>query len=365
VERVKKQSFDLVIVGGGIIGAMSAWRALRRQPSWRVLWVDRSLFGLGSSAHSAGLVTPYGRTPQHRALVSLSEGLVDEFRTDAVNCSTRELIGWYIASEHALGTVLGSFVCRPPDVASAQQVDQVCQSVPSLRLAKDEVMLGPVSLTQGVAIEMIRSIVRLCRETDGFSIWEGTELTNWSSSCGAVEMSFSPKEHIESDLLLLALGPWLGHTGLPADMASVKVKKVAACHIELRPAMEAPAVLFPERDAFLLPIPQERRWLFSFCSEQWGIEPSTFPLTISRDDDQIVESIIGQYIPDLNRFRHGGRIHCDGYGEDRIPVVRHVDAHRRVVFAGACAGSGYRLAPGIAETALNLLLEAPPSSGPN
>ncbi|TXS34892.1 FAD-dependent oxidoreductase, partial [Streptomyces sp. t39] len=60
---------DLLIVGGGVIGATAAWAAARRAPGTRIVLADRGRPGGGASAHSAALVVPYAPDATHRALM--------------------------------------------------------------------------------------------------------------------------------------------------------------------------------------------------------------------------------------------------------------------------------------------------------
>ena len=47
---------------------------------------------------------------------------------------------------------------------------------------------------------------------------------------------------------------------------------------------------------------------------------------------------------------------CDAYSPEREPQVRALDDARRLIFAGAAGGPGYRLAPAMASEAADLLL---------
>ncbi|MCK1787341.1 FAD-dependent oxidoreductase, partial [Pseudomonas sp. TNT11] len=54
------QHFDLVIVGGGIIGAWALHHATQRYPHWQILLIDRYRIGDGATAHSAGVLLATG-----------------------------------------------------------------------------------------------------------------------------------------------------------------------------------------------------------------------------------------------------------------------------------------------------------------
>src|SRR4051794_9871724 len=50
---------DVVIVGGGFLGMWTAWHVLEREPSARVVLLERDRCGFGPSGRNGGFVTPY------------------------------------------------------------------------------------------------------------------------------------------------------------------------------------------------------------------------------------------------------------------------------------------------------------------
>ena len=53
--------FDLVVVGAGILGLATAWRA--RQRGWKVAVLERHARCIGASVRNFGFVTINGRGP--------------------------------------------------------------------------------------------------------------------------------------------------------------------------------------------------------------------------------------------------------------------------------------------------------------
>jgi len=351
---MSSRSFDLTIVGGGIVGAMLAWLTWVRHPNWHTLWVDRSLFGHGASAYSAGLITPFGRTDSHRSLATRSSFLLKRLAEDIGPLPIRELVAWFVTETERQAEISNWFIGGPVPAATRSDLQPLHRLLPEFALPERDVILGQFQVQQGWPLELITRIVSLCRGSRRFSIWEGVELTEWRPFGNLIKLSFLIGDAVESQRLVVATGPWQvpkGHA-LPGQ---VRIKKVAAYHLELSPADSAPVILFGDHDAFLLPLPEQQRWLFSFPSPLWGVEPGSPELAIDAEDDKIAEAILGRYLPGAAVHRRGGRIFCDSYTDNRVPLVCPVGDRSNVIYAGACSGSGFRLAPGIAEQALDML----------
>jgi glycine/D-amino acid oxidase-like deaminating enzyme len=352
---VTEPDFDLAIAGGGIVGSMLAWRALHRHPQWRVLWFDQSMFGLGTSAYAGALLTPFGRTPAHRDLLAMGFNLIPDLEREAGPLPLRDLTGWYVVSPDLAEERRGWFLGDSPGLASAGHRDRLHELIPHMALG-DKAILGPFPVRQGRPSDFISLIARMCRNSPLFSIWEGVRLESWRSDARGIRLAFTEEPSVQTRRLALATGPWAGRQ-LADDgvFSGVRVKRVAACHIETAPAQEAPVLYLGDHDSFLLPMPQERRWLLGFPSEAWDVPPERFTPQMDRGDLAMAHSIAGAYGGELGEHLHGGRCFYDCYREDRMPMAARVGGDPRIVFAGACAGSGFRFSPGLAESALNLL----------
>lgn len=347
--------FDLTIVGGGIVGAMVAWRALRRRPQWRVLWLDRSIFGLGASSYAGGLLTPFGRTPTHRALLTVGFKLLQDLEQETGALPLRELAGWYVVSPHLVEERRQWFIGELPELASAAQREDLRRLIPHLAL-DDRAVVGPFRVRQGRPTDFVSRIANHCRKSSRFTIWEGVQLKMWQPESDGIRLSFDGEPDVRTRRLALATGPWASRQ-LAGDsaFAGMRVKRVAACHIELAPAADAPVLYLGDHDSFLLPMPAEGRWLFGFPSESWDAPPEEFGSGMDERDRAVADSIIGEYSGAFKDRRRGGRAFYDCYREDWTPLAARVGGDPRIVFAGACAGSGFRLSPGLAEHAFDLL----------
>ena len=66
------KTYDLVIIGAGVIGTTIAWMARGKYPDWNIALVDKSMIGQGASMYSACLDMPFGHTELRRELTRKS-----------------------------------------------------------------------------------------------------------------------------------------------------------------------------------------------------------------------------------------------------------------------------------------------------
>jgi glycine/D-amino acid oxidase-like deaminating enzyme len=158
---------------------------------------------------------------------------------------------------------------------------------------------------------------------------------------------------------LLLEGPWAA----AARDLRVRVKKIVALHLQQSPQPDDPVIFFPEVDAFLLPAPERGQWLFSYTSGVWDCDPEPRAGVVTERDRSAGLAILQDRWPSLAATCCGGRASCDGYATDWTPVIQPIDPAGRIVLAGACSGSGARLAPAIGAAAAQLVSRAGVSAG--
>ncbi len=200
-----------------------------------------------------------------------------------------------------------------------------------------------------------QAVARDLRPRVGFR--EGVRVTAVEAAAHGVSLQLGTGESLTAERVVLAPGPWIAAPAWRELLAplGLRVKKIVALHIEQRPSERDAVVVFEDEDAFLLPLVDRGHWLFSHTSHEWDVDPDTVASGLSPRDAGEALDCLRRHAPALAEHRAGGRVFCDAYSENREPVVRAVDPAGRVVFAGAACGSGYRLAPAIAQEAADLL----------
>lgn len=336
----------ITIIGAGVMGVLIATRLAAERPGTAVTLIDRGLVGLGTSAWSAGVSFPVGRTARVRAMAAESlafyralaerdpEAPIDEVRALAVCAEPRatELHGIYAG---------GGAIGRCPDRLRTARDALVAWSVPDCHVAD----------VAGLVACLIR------RLRGRVEIVEGVAVTSLSAGPAGVSIMLATGECIDADSAVLAPGPWSNAPAwreLTAPL-EIRVKKVVAFHLDAPVGPDDEAILFPDEDAFLAPTPRRGHWLYSYTCPEWdfdvdGISPGLSPANLAEG-----RALLAGYLPDTASRLRGGRVFCDAYGPAREPIVARLDLAGTLIFAGAANGSGYRLAPAIAREAVELL----------
>lgn len=349
------RTFDLIVVGAGIVGTSAAYLARRERPDWSVLLLDRSFVGDGSTRYSLGLDIPYGHSAGQKRLSLLSARLFRELREAVPGLPFRDLPLYGVASAARAEAVMGGFT-QEVHRADEREERALRRAYPDLRLSESEVLLAGGESVYTSPRAVASGLVDWCVGSGMVECWEGVEVREVRPLDGGFTLAAADGRSVRARRVLVATGPWMlrGPGGDFAGGAGVRIKKTAALRISLRPGPDDPVLFFFDEDAFLLPVPEAGEWLFSFTSQEWDVAPEISQLKISSADRESALSILRRRCPSLAAHCHSGRVFCDAYSTDRLPIVRQVPGLPDYVVAGACSGAGYRLAPGIALEALRL-----------
>lgn len=344
--------FDLAVVGAGMVGAAAAVLARLHAPDPRILVLEQARAGSGASLYSAGLDVPWARDAARRRLMEESGALWPRLRR-AGGVSIRRLSCFAVEPKGEAQAALDG-LCHAARPATPAQRAALAAAVPQLALGPGRQVLSVAGARQGMPGTVASRLAAAAVDAPGSVLWEGTRVDAVRPGEEGYDLSLADGRRVRARRVLVATGPWLGGPAAGAARAAgVRVKKVAALHLDHAPPPDAPAVLFNAHDAFLLPLPERRQWLFSFTSREWDCEPDPGRLHIGAADRALALEVLARVAPGLVDRAGGGRVFCDAYAPDRLPVV--AECAPGLVVAGACAGSGFRLAPAIAAGALRRL----------
>jgi glycine/D-amino acid oxidase-like deaminating enzyme len=351
---VQEERIDLAIIGAGILGASAAYLVNRLKPEWRIVLIDRSLAGQGATQHSVGLCLPYGHTELNQRLAVFSSVLFEQIRLEIPDLPLYSIPIYTINRRENAARLISCFTDKSCRIGDRADEAVLRRSYPDLVLSKDEVVLAGCDASYGFPQSITSLMISRLKQNETFSCWEGTEIKDVVPQGKGFSLLAADGRQFDTDRVLSATGPWLLHGPGKETVrnAAVRIKKVAALHVEKRPPADAPVLYFFDHDAFLLPVRQQQRWLYSFRSNEWDCAPEISRLGISAGDRILALGILQKYCPSLVQHCNGGRVFCDAYGVDRRPLFSRACGLKNWVLAGAGAGSGFRLAPGIAREAL-------------
>ncbi|QNP65944.1 NAD(P)/FAD-dependent oxidoreductase [Streptomyces genisteinicus] len=360
---------DLLIVGGGIIGATAAWAAARHAPGSRVVLADRGEPGGGASALSAALIVPYAPDDEHRALMTeavrlLATGPLADFQ--------RTVPMAFVVPGDSAPTVSGHFLGGPLPVAGEDRLAGLAAAYPGLSPLPGETVLdagdrctvldvpGWITAVTGGALPGVpapevltgTTVTRLVRDGDG-----------WAAATAEGPV-------LRARRVLLATGPWAAPGTVtapgahPAPPHTTGAKLVAALHLapgSVPDGPGVPGVVFLEDDLFVLP---GRTPLVSFAARGRLPHGSTPAAGLPAGERAEGVRALARRLPALAGQVTGGRCFPDAYTPGRLPRVGRTDGAPGLAWITGGSGSGVRFAPALAARALRALaLPVPPARG--
>ncbi|WP_288585081.1 FAD-dependent oxidoreductase [uncultured Methylobacterium sp.] len=341
---IDRNRVDLAIVGGGILGHVTALRAAEQVPDARIVLIERDLPASGASARSAGLHFPLGYRERVRAASSASQ----RYYEDLVRA-------WPEVPIVPLGLRVHCDPVREPWLTSL--------FAPEARLARLENAPG-IWTAQGAHRADVPALVRWLRRhlAGRVRFLDGVRVERVAGAGEGVAIVMADGARLDAAGAVLAPGPWAldGPFRSLTEGTGLRIKRVAAFHVEAPVDAASGSIdLFMGDDAFLMPRADGLGYLFSFTRTKWDVDPDAAARGLDAGDRAEAEAVLARTAPHLAGRLGGGQVFCDAYGPAREPIVIRADTGDRIVFAGAANGSGYRLAPAMADEALRLLSFAP------
>ncbi|TDD34951.1 FAD-binding oxidoreductase [Actinomadura sp. KC06] len=340
---------DVVVIGAGITGCLTAREILERDPAARVVVVDRAEIAGGASRFSAGLHFPRGAAPETREMAAYSQSFYAKLKAADPGLPVHPLRMTVVAPAEAEAHLRETYLpeAELSRTAKPDRTATAAVHVPSSHLAWTGTgcqYADVPALTRRLALALRPRVV----------FREGVGAESVDPGPDAVEVALTTGERLAARRVVVAVGPWLPGSPWNAGLGA-RVKKVVALHVELPPGPGDPAIVFEQEDAFLLPLAHRGHWLFSYTCTDWDVLPDELGRGLTAGELRPGRELLAAYAPEMAAHCASGRVFCDAYSPDRTPLVRPLAGDHRVVVAGAANGSGYRLAPAIAVKTADLL----------
>jgi glycine oxidase len=217
-------NYDVIIAGGGVIGASIAWRLARNQV--RVLLLDAAAkIGSEASSAAAGMLTPGGEFDQPSPMLDFAIGSLaqyDDF-VDAIQADSGLPIGF-----RRTGAVQIALNEAELESLSRRAAFQRTAGIPSAVLTPDELRalvpmvradaIGAVHYTAEAIIDprSLMTALRAACVARGVSIEEHSPAAAIAARATGVSVSVASKT-VCAPFAVLAAGPWSGDIAVSID----------------------------------------------------------------------------------------------------------------------------------------------------
>ena len=355
-EHLTDQEFDLAVIGGGMIGMCTAWYAAQQFPQWRIAVFEQNEVGSGASHYSVSLDMPYGHTALRHQLATRSGELYRALR-NTLPLPIKDLSFYGIVDSNSADDVVANFTGGSSCVSS-NRTAAVADKYAGLIIPNGKVLV--TGIASYATENKIAKILAGNFSDHHHLVFEHTAVQAVESRNRQYGLVTKTGKQFSAKRVVQATGPWLDRIYKNGNQPSqvVRVKKVVAFHLWKQPEPDDPLFYFFDDDAFLLPKYEAGYWLFSFKCDHWDVLPDISKLHIDKADETKARYILKKYYPLLESLCTNGRVFCDAYTENSDPFIEPLCREANYIFAGACSGSGYRLAPAIAEQVIQHFIES-------
>jgi glycine oxidase len=215
--------FDVIIAGGGVIGASIAWRLARNQV--RVLLLDAAKIGSEASSAAAGMLAPGGEFDQPSPLLDFAIGSLaqyDEF-VDAIHTDSGLPIDF-----RRTGAVQIALNAAELESLTRRAASQRVAGIPSTVLTADELnvlvpmvctdAIGAVHYTNEAIVDSagLMTALRAACLARGVSIEEDSPVASIAARATGVSVSVAGKT-VCAPFAVVASGAWSGGVDVTID----------------------------------------------------------------------------------------------------------------------------------------------------
>lgn len=360
----KTYDYDVVIVGAGIIGSLTAYYLQEYHPVARILLIDKSMISTGATHYSLGAVYPFASNSEKRLLTQESAALWPELQK-FIPYPEQKRPFYAVMKKKELEWIEASFIdfqhfLKQEEIQSLKEklpwLEPVSSNTSSSNAHDELIWLLGGEASQHHPESITISLCRFLRTHQNIHVVEGVKIVDFTLENEEVSVTTSTQQKIRARQLCFAAGPWLpALLGKDQNNVNIRTKKIVSVHLESTPNSSDPMIYLLDEEAFLIPNLKDKRWELSFKSKEFDVSPDINQLYLGQEEITAASYILERHAKPLMTQIRGGRVFCDAYGPDLTPLAIPFKAYPNVIIAGAGSGIGFRLAPSIAKRAASLL----------
>jgi sarcosine oxidase len=353
-------SFDVVICGLGVMGSAALYQLARR--GRRVLGIERHTPGHDrGSSHGATRVIRLGyfEHPSYVPLLQRAYGLWRELEQAA----GRQLL--HVKGIAEIGPPDGALV--PGTLASVHQHDlrheivaaaELMRRFPAFRLPPDHVGVLQPDGGYLAAEASVQAMIALAQGA-GAQLRTGETVQAVEPRSGSVRI-VTDRGAVEAGAAIIAAGPWL-RTLLPELPVPLRAtREVMAWFTPRDPAPFAgglPVFLIESRYGMHYGFPPDSEGRIKVAKHHHNdqtVDPDSFDRTVSGADEDLVRSMLAEYLPAANGPLADARTCLYTVTPDRDFVLDHLPGSPQVIVASPCSGHGFKFAPVVGDILADL-----------
>jgi sarcosine oxidase, subunit beta len=347
-------SSTVTIVGGGIVGAATAW-ALSKE-GVDVLVLESGRFGRASTGKSAAIVRCHYSNPE---VVRMAVHSRETYRRLPLllECDpVYERTGWlFLVDEEDAALAVQNAEMQYEEGVDSIDVDDVSEYLPGVDPAgiayalyePDGGFVDPIAATN--------AYVDAARRAGG-EAREGVRVESIVTKDGRVRGVRADGELIESDLVVLAAGPWsLGLARTAGVELPLEITREQDVIFATGPEPTIPCAVSSQVDrVYMRPAPEHGDGHLlvgrGFPKEYEQVDPDAYDDRVDEEFELDVLERVARRVPRLAGMRPvGGRVGLYDVTPDWHPLLGPVDEVENLVLATGGSGHCFKLAPAIGE----------------
>jgi sarcosine oxidase subunit beta len=364
LEVIMAVNCDIIIVGGGVMGTSIALHLARRRVG-RVMLLEKSFLGAGSSGKSGAIIRQHYSNRLTAAMAQKSLHVFEKFddlvggppvftRTGmvlVVNERDRAGLEANLALQHELG--IDTRLIAPQELADID---------PNARLAEDEIAAFEAAAGYVEAVQVVASYADAARK-EGADIRLGVEVTRLVTQGGKLVGVDTNEGRYNSTIVVLATGPWAARLGQDAGFKL----PVQACRTQV--ALYRRPVDFGRRTAiygdfvqglYFKPTHGEMIHAGSLAGEEINspVDPEAYNEAADGDWLPGVRQKLSRRYPAMHRgYGRGGYGALYAITPDWHPILDRLPGVEGAYCAVGFSGHGFKMSPVVGQLMAELIVD--------
>jgi glycine/D-amino acid oxidase-like deaminating enzyme len=363
------QTCDVLVIGGGVIGTSIAW-ALSRRRAGRIVVLEKSFLGAGSSGKSGAIIRQHYSNRLTAAMAQKSLRVFERFDDLVGGPPVFTHTGMVIVVNERDRTGLEANLALQRDLGIATGLisrQELAEIDPNARLADDELAAHESEAGYVEAVQAVISFADAARR-DGADVREGVEVKAVTVQKDRVLGAETNEGRYESRTVILATGPWAAALGRGVGIAL----PVEACRTQV--ALFRRPIDFGRRlpvygdfvqGIYFKPTHGDMLHAGSLAGEEVQdlVDPDNYNEAADGNWLSPVRQRLARRYPAMHRgYGRGGYGALYGITPDWHPILDRLPGIEGAYCAVGFSGHGFKMSPIVGQLMAELVLDGKTSS---